>query len=724
MNVAVRPSAIRPFSTALLTLTALVLFGCGAQPEGASVKDDTPPADADAAQGADGLAARGPFTVQEEEYKLDAKIDPRILADRETELWARVFVPKQGDAVADGKLPVLVFLHGNHGTCGTGENPRRDTSIQYTIDGTCPEGFTVTPNHRGYDYIAQNLASWGYVVVSVNANRGITAAQGVEGDFGLNLARGRLVLSHLALLSDWNQNGGSVDAIGVDLEGKLDFEEVGMMGHSRGGEGVRAALSQYREANSIWPAAIGPMTVRGIFEIAPVDGQTSQVLNASDTAWNVLLPMCDGDVADLSGVRPFDRMLRATAEANESPKSTLLVWGANHNFFNTEWQQSDAFQCDADQTPIFDVDAITSDAQRTIGVQALTAFFRGHVGKAKVEALAAAFDPAGPAPKAWVDLTPIGRDFVVTPDAKETLRLARFDGAAVADIVAGAQGVTTAMVKLPLHDNRRGVRVSWTAPTATTGLSLKLGNGAPVDLQGRSTLDVDLKYNVSADNLDFTMRLVTAGGQQSQPVALSSFVHPQGTVGRNLLQTVRIPLSAFGGVDLTSVSSLRLTFDKSANGRLELGDVRSTARSRPVVAAPALAASGGRGAAVGRGGRGVDADQTPGRARIANAVLDQAAGSQGPDGRPLPPYVKVTLRSDKAFPIRDELPTLMIDGQAYKISGYVANDPKAIVFSVPAAKWRQLPTAGKVEVVYGERETSNHVIEAGSLSEDLVRGVQ
>jgi hypothetical protein len=32
-----------------------------------------------------------------------------------------------------------------------------------------------------YDYVAMQLASWGYVVVSINANRGITCGYGIPG---------------------------------------------------------------------------------------------------------------------------------------------------------------------------------------------------------------------------------------------------------------------------------------------------------------------------------------------------------------------------------------------------------------------------------------------------------------------------------------------------------------------------------------------------------------
>jgi hypothetical protein len=107
---------------------------------------------------------------------------------------------------------------------------------------------------------------------------------------------------------------------------------------------MRAAYNLYRDAESPW-ARIGPVTFEGIFEIGPVDGQTSRLLNADGSVWNVLLPMCDGDVFNLQGVRPFDRRLLIRAEPEPLQKSTFTVWGANHNFYNTEWQLSDSPGC-------------------------------------------------------------------------------------------------------------------------------------------------------------------------------------------------------------------------------------------------------------------------------------------------------------------------------------------------------------------------------------------
>ena len=90
---------------------------------------------------------------------------------------------------------------------------------------------------------------------------------------------------------------------------------------------MRAAYNFYQahpgRTNS--QALIGAVTFEGIFEIGPVDSQTALTLNALGTAWNVLLPMCDGDVSNLQGVKTFDRVLRVNSESPARQKSSFAV---------------------------------------------------------------------------------------------------------------------------------------------------------------------------------------------------------------------------------------------------------------------------------------------------------------------------------------------------------------------------------------------------------------
>jgi hypothetical protein len=342
-----------------------------------------------------------------------------------TQLAARVYRPQVLD---DRRYPLIIFLHGNHATCGRpynaatdapGLNPgggalRIDDNIQFTNQGTCPANYTVVPSHLGYSYLANRLASWGYIVVSIDADYGINlgrdgaAGWGGAADAGLIRARGRLVLLHLQQLARWDSGADATPAsIGVNLQGRLDFTNVGLMGHSRGGEGVRSAYNLYTVNDPTLPAPEWPdrissaVTFSAVFEIAPTDaGADGARYNAFNVPWNVLLPMCDRDVGNLAGIRPFDRMMRFN-DTTPAQKSNYLAWGTNHNFYNTQWMVSDtAIFFTVDGSPIFvtlpcigggnpELYPVSpgSATQRLDALSSVVAFFRANVGNPVANAM-------------------------------------------------------------------------------------------------------------------------------------------------------------------------------------------------------------------------------------------------------------------------------------------------------------------------------------------------
>ncbi len=76
-----------------------------------------------------------------------------------------------------------------------------------------------------------------------------------------------------------------------------------------------------------------PYRIVGQVLIAPTDFGTQ---TAPYVPTVTLLPFCDGDVSDLQGQRFTDTARDLTGD-DTSLKSSVLVMGANHNFFNTEW---------------------------------------------------------------------------------------------------------------------------------------------------------------------------------------------------------------------------------------------------------------------------------------------------------------------------------------------------------------------------------------------------
>ena len=70
-----------------------------------------------------------------------------------------------------GPFPLILFLHGRHEPCVA------------SSDWPCPPGDERVRSYRGYDYMARNLASHGYIVASISAD-GINAADAGLDDGG------------------------------------------------------------------------------------------------------------------------------------------------------------------------------------------------------------------------------------------------------------------------------------------------------------------------------------------------------------------------------------------------------------------------------------------------------------------------------------------------------------------------------------------------------------
>ena len=661
----------------------------------------------------------GPFTTTSSEYKLDAAIDPLVTPLIATELWARVYRPTD---LNNAPYPVLIFLHGNHATCGRfeGAGPGRlDINIQYTFTGTCPPGFVVAPSHEGYAYFAERLASWGYIIVSINANRGVNAAPGVSDDRGLNLRRGRLILRHLQKLAAWNSGSEATPAsLGFSLQGKLDFNHVGMLGHSRGGEGVRAALAQYRDAGSPWPALIGvPVNFEGIFEIGPVDGQTGRILNAEGQAWNVILPMCDGDVFNLQGVRVFDRMLKNRTDDPATQKSTFTVWGANHNFYNTEWQLSDSAGC-LGHRRLFDR-LLGSADQRQTAIASALAFFRAHIGANKIPDLANIFNPQFALPSSLANVTRVDRGYTDSPNSSITEVFEDFDqptGFNTSGFTNDASNISITHGGIANHSSvQRVARISWDNPGSGTFFQ---SNWTPPGSGRNVTAFQTLDFRVSAQCKDlpctttdsgfnfetnFSIRLVGADGSLSSPAQLRDYASLTGPVGglvrgigtspHPILLTARIPLTAFGNAPLlTNLRGVRFTFDDTRREDINIGNVRLSRVSGTT--SSTLTSS-----ALPTSDSPLDLGVSTTNEKNTIKSVKSARSSQAP---PDQSGVEIELTSNREFLPQGELLVIKVGSEEASLSRYGEDgSTNRVIFTLTSEQWSRINTGDTVVVQYG-----------------------
>ncbi len=429
--------------------------------------------------------------------------------------------------------------------------------------------------------------------------------------------------------------------LSVNLTGKVDFTNVGLMGHSRGGEGIRAAYNLYRDPNIdsrgtfiAWSNKIPGMNIKGIFEIGPTDyfvptspmGGGARYLNADGTAWNILLPMCDGDVFTLGGVRVFDRSLRLNSESPATQKSTYTVWGANHNFYNTEWQDSDPGSIPgvgrppsacigSGNTPLFSYPTPPGNSsgslqQQQTALASLLALFRANVGASNTPSFNQNFDPRYDEPAVVTGVTRVDRGYTASPHTSVTTVIQDFDQVLGNNYcstpgVCGS-GVTATTAEIPHHDysdsgviynpEQKAALVSW----GSSGCDqyFQVNAASPINLSGYQTLDFRTsRRNDSAVNsstaTSLSIRLVTATGV-SNPLPLKKYTNLTGPVGgyalvqggssmwvedyRPILQSVRIPLTDFTGVnlDLTQVQAVKFVFNDTSTGIVYLANIRAS----------------------------------------------------------------------------------------------------------------------------------------------------
>jgi hypothetical protein len=274
----------------------------------------------------------------------------------------------QGDPPAGG-WKVVLFLHGRHSACKTSSGA--DGGSQTYSSGLCPYG--PWPSWQGYDYLSDQLASLGYVVISPDAGNVVLFDTNTYNQIDAGAAaRAEIIAQSLDLLYSWNQGAGPA-GIDSSLVGKLDFSKVGIMGHSRGGEGV----AQFIPYNRARPEPGRRYNLQAVFSLAPIDRNKQA---PTGTNFATLLPACDGDVNTLSGANAFERGKYAVAN-DDFAKYEYYVEGANHNYYNSMWGSDDRSGSDPACGPSVSTRIrLTRAEQQQTGLALINTFLRTYLG--------------------------------------------------------------------------------------------------------------------------------------------------------------------------------------------------------------------------------------------------------------------------------------------------------------------------------------------------------
>lgn len=531
-------------------------------------------------------ATAGPYTTTFDTYGNFNAETFEVFGSELNETRGEVYYP---NLASGGPFPIVFFVHGRHFTCWNEDGDTTRTSWP------CGPGMQPWPNYSGYREVAQRLASQGIIAVSISAN-GLASATIADDSYE------RLIDYHIDYWRDRNANSSPTSWLD-----KIDFGRVGLVGHSRGGAGVIA----YAEEN--------PNDVAAVLAIAPTSGAAATPL--STPALAVLLGYCDGDTEELNGVMYVDQ-----ARYSSGAKYTILGRGANHNYFNRYWTPAseggpivtggsvpwEEIDPNGDDWEVYGEDShCTSGArlsgaeQRGVALAYMTAFFRTHLLRQSQFAVYLQGEALPPSSALTDDVYT-----AYLPRAHDLREINRFSAqnqstwtnGVVASICSGASsdpnacqpGISDMMAHFVNQYTLSALSVSW----STTGQSVT----NPVSASYRNVTDFGSvqfrvavnhtaagSFNPIGSNRDFSVQLGDGSGA-FQSVAVSDYsevlYYPPGDVGhrKNIMNTVRIPLDAFGNLDRSNITSVNFVFDRSSTGSLLISDLVFADKSLPAAA--------------------------------------------------------------------------------------------------------------------------------------------
>lgn len=213
-----------------------------------------------------------------------------------------------------GRIPLAVIVHGQHASWQGGVEVR---------------------NNDGYNYLQEALAKQGIASVSVDTN---------AANFFNSLIEMRALMTLGAI--------DAVHAMDADpssrFHHRIDFDHIGLLGHSRGGDAVvRAALLNKPNKHGV---------IRAVVSLSPTDftgalaDRTKR--NALDIAaagfYLVMYGGLDGDVTGEGGPRDFGGTGFRHYDRASAPKAMVYVPGCNHNRFNRNWSTDESGIVSAD----------------------------------------------------------------------------------------------------------------------------------------------------------------------------------------------------------------------------------------------------------------------------------------------------------------------------------------------------------------------------------------
>jgi dienelactone hydrolase len=435
--------------------------------------------------------------------------------------------------------------------------------------------------YSGFDYLVAQLAAEGYVAVSFNVNIEYHCWDYGESrmfDWAYQVYKQQIALLRWA-------NDGQESGHGVDLQGKIDFSQIHLIGHSCGGE--MADLIIRKELDE------GLNRIRSLVRVQA----TTLIYDDPfpDVPTGIIIGEFDGDVPE-AGQYVFDELQKQ--QGRFSPASIVYLRGANHAFFNRCFIKDEARS---------QINRLTRKQQEDFLARYACAFlsvyakvrepgqFKNSVGiwdvtePQPVTMFGYDVTASGITPERLPLFvpTPVGVSHPVSGGAANVTFISKISGDGVWFRHPGASYV--ADNKLPLY------AIRWNAPGGT--VSFNCTQDFSVDLSAYSALslfvalDSSDALNPKGEDQSFTVALMDASGAKRGvlvPRGTSALSYHDGRIVENRefdgtmtrywdgympLGELRIPLSYFNGINLSRVTELLIELNQTDSGAVMLSGI-------------------------------------------------------------------------------------------------------------------------------------------------------
>jgi hypothetical protein len=442
-------------------------------------------------------------------------------------------------SVAQPNYPMVVIVHGN-GPLG---------------------------GYLGYEYLLDHLAKNGFIAASIHLE---PDEQGTD--------RARVLRAHLQIL--------------FAMFGAHAANNVGIMGHSRGGEAVVIATRLNDPSQENWG-----YNITAVISLAPTNQYTFEHFGG---AWAkpflVIYGSLDGDLTGIgdTGFELYDH-------ASGMNKSMAFVYRSCHDRYNTVWGDGDLYfgwLTAADQAAVLSV-----NSHHYIAMGYMAAFFRQHLrGETQWSGIF-----RGEWVPAMVQASDSNMKIYVQYEDTSVRTLDDFEGPhSATSWQTSTLGGGVAFSGLPATPQENDLRtMDPQSPHLTAGLLLRWDTTtdtltyaippAQKDISGFRAVSFRISQKVnSASNpvnqaQDLRLALLDGGGH-SRAIRISKFaeipypyVRGLNYLTKSALCTIRIPLAAYtihclnvDQVDLTNITTLVFEFAEKVAGEIEIDSVQFT----------------------------------------------------------------------------------------------------------------------------------------------------